>query len=109
MTFADIVSAIKSFKVFQYLQTGSNLLDWCHLVLMITGWILWNNHVESISNFDMLPQYNVLRSTAAQTEARFLLTNADEEKAFLDFSKSVSGLERSLRIYTNIISICGEY
>ncbi len=84
-------------------------MDWCHFALMITGWILWNNHVESVSKFDMQSEYNVLISTADQTEARFLLTNADEEKKFLDFTKSVSELEQSLRIYTNMTSICGQF
>jgi hypothetical protein len=56
----------------------------------------------------MQPQYNVLISPAEQTEARYLATNANEEKMFLDLTKSVSDLEQSLRIYTNILSICGE-
>jgi hypothetical protein len=106
---ADIITAIVNFELLQYLRTGSNLLDWCHFVLIIIGWILWNNHVERISKFDMQSQYNVLRSSADQTEARFLSTNSDEEKKFLDFSKAVSELEQSLRIYTNMISISGQF
>ncbi len=106
---ADIVNAIKNFEVLQYLLTGSNLLDWCHFILITTGWILWNNHFESVSKFDMQSQYNVLNSPADQTEARFLSTNADEEKKFLEFTKEVSNLEQSLRIYTNIVSICGKF
>jgi hypothetical protein len=55
----------------------------------------------------MQSQYNVLNSPGEQTEARYFATNANEEKMFLDFSKSVSELEQRLRLYSNIISVCG--
>ncbi len=109
MYLADIITSVKKFELLQYLRTGSNLLDWCHFALIITGWILWNNLFERTSKFDMQSQYHVLSSPADQTEARFLSTNSEEEKKFLDFTKAVTELEQSLRIYTNIISICGQF
>ena len=57
--------------------------------------------------FTMQPNFNILASTVDQTPARFLLTNAQDEREFLLFSQSIASLEQSIRFYTNIVGLCG--
>ncbi len=103
----DIIDGIRHFTLLQYLQTPSNVLDWTHFAMMITGWVYWYAYVDKTARFTMEPGYAVLSSPTDQTPARLLLTNAEEEARFLRFSQDLSALSESLRMYTNIASICG--
>ena len=106
---ADIFLSLKNFELLDYLLSLSNVLDWSHFALMLSGWLLWYAHVDRTVRFSqsMASAYPILASPADQTPARILLTNPDEEGRFLCFSRSLDELEQGLRQYTNVTSICG--
>lgn len=104
----DIIASIRYFDILGYLISPSNALDWCHFALMCSGWFLWYAHVDRTSRLTLAAKYDILYSPLDQTPARMLLTNAEDEKLFLQFSHSLSDLEQGLRNYTNVTSLCGD-
>jgi hypothetical protein len=105
----DIAECIKRFKFFRYLSSPANWLDWAHFFMMSVGWAFWYALVRQTETFKVEEKYEILVSTIDQTPARFLLTDPVAEMKFLQFSKSITDLEKNMRFYTNIIGSCGNF
>ena len=76
---------------------------------MSVGWAFWYAIVRQTETFKVEEKYEILVSTIDQTPARFLLTDPVAEMKFLQFSQSITDLEKNMRFYTNIIGSCGNF
>jgi hypothetical protein len=74
--------------------------------MMSVGWAFWYALVRQTETFKVEEKYEILVSTIDQTPARFLLTDPVAEMKFLQFSKSITDLEKNMRFYANIIGSC---
>jgi hypothetical protein len=99
----DLVAAIRVMRPMDYLSNGWNYVDWTHFYLMWSGWITWLIYTEAASRFEMKSAYPILADPAS--DLRFLATDAQQEKEFLEFLSSVSTACDRLASYQSITGV----
>jgi len=99
----DIIAAIRVLRPMDYFSNAWNYLDLCHFYLMWAGWITWLLYTSSASRFQMKSSYPILADPAS--DLRFLATDAQQEKDFLDFIASVSASCDTLSSYQSITGV----
>ena len=99
----DLVAAVRVMRPMDYLSNGWNYVDWTHFFLMWSGWSTWLMYTEAASRFEMKSAYPILADPAS--DLRFLATNAQEEKEFLEFLSSVSTACDRLASYQSLTGV----
>jgi len=70
---------------------------------MWAAWINWLLYVNAALQFEMNPTYPILSDPGA--DLRYLATDADKEKAFLDFLASISSACDRLALYNSLTGV----
>ena len=81
-------------------------MDWIHFGLMGYGWWLWLNQTQLTSNLSAQPAFSVLQDSRA--DARFTLTNANNEFTYLAFSRNVGAMMDNWKLSNGITSLCSK-
>jgi hypothetical protein len=76
---------------------------------MWVAWAHWLGIIRESEAFSMEPSYQILKSPATETRARFFKINPDQESKFLAFSSTLKTRSASFRNYVNLTTICGVY
>jgi len=100
----DIFIGIRVMKPLQYFMDPMNVFDWFHLIMMWVGWILWALYYQRASTFEMNAAYPVLADPGAK--ARLFVTDAENEKIFLEFVHEIQSASDALAQYVAVSSIC---